>query len=91
MSLECVRFQPPTTDNVYLLLSLAEMRSEVTTSVLLSGYCEGMSGWGVKYITADITELLNVAHMKGVTKPPQQSGITGANSGYSLRVHLYEK
>lgn len=47
MSLECVRFQPSTTDNVYLLLSLAEMRSEVITSVVLSGYNKGMSGRGV--------------------------------------------
>lgn len=65
MSLECVRFLPSTTDNVYLLLSLEEMRSEVITSVVLSGYSKGMSGRGVTYISADITEVLNVVHMKG--------------------------
>lgn len=44
MSLESVRFPPSTTDNVYLLLSRVEMRSEVIHSVALSGYSRGMSG-----------------------------------------------
>lgn len=45
MSLECIRFQPSTTDNVYLLLSLEEMRSEGIISAELSG-CKGMSEGG---------------------------------------------
>lgn len=65
MSLECVRFPPSTTDNVYLLLSRVEMRSEVIHSAALSGYSRGMSGRGVTSFSADITELLNGAQMEG--------------------------
>lgn len=78
MSPECVRFQPATTDNVYLLLSLEEMRSEGIIAEELSG-CKGMSEGGVTYISDD-EHTFQIASLLMLTE---------TNSGHSLRVQSY--